>query len=108
MQRPRFEKEGLRLLDILGAPNGISQVDPRAWIFRVHFHKMAGDCCGHVPFLGRQVDIDSRVENLITGLVLRFNLFESMGGIFKHSQFTIPNGGKHLLLPTSFQGMGDS
>ena len=69
---------------------------------------MAGDCCGHVPFLGRQVDIDSRVENLITGLFLRVNLFESTGGIFKHSQFTIPNGGKHLLLPTSFQGMGVS
>ncbi len=34
------------------------------------------------------------------------------GGIFKHSQFTIPNGGQYpgqyLLLPTSFQGMGDS
>ena len=27
----------------------------------------------HVPFLSRQVDIDSRVENLITGLVFGLN-----------------------------------
>jgi hypothetical protein len=54
--------------------------------------------------LDREVGIDSGVENLITSFVLGFNLFESMGGIFKHSQFTILTGGKHLLLPTSFQG----
>ena len=108
MQRTRFKKHARRLHDILRASNFICQLDPRAWIFRVHFHKMSGDRGGHVPFLGRQVDIDSGVENRITGLVLRLDLFESLGGIFKHSQFTIPTGGKHLLLPTSFQGIGDS
>ena len=65
---------------------------------------MSGDRGGHVPFLGRQVDIDSIVEDLITGLVLGIDLFESLGGIFKHSQFTIPLEASTCFCQLAFKG----
>ena len=58
-------------------------------------------------FLAARVNIDSRVEDLITGLV-GLNLFERLGGILKHSKLAIAVRGNYLLLPASFQGMGDS
>ena len=40
---------------------------------------------GQVSFLGSQVDIYPRIENLITGLVLELNLFERLGRIVEYS-----------------------
>jgi hypothetical protein len=62
---------------------------------------MLGDRGGQIPSLGSLVDIDSRVENLITGLVFGLNLFEGLRGIVKHSQLTISVRSKHLLLPSA-------
>jgi hypothetical protein len=41
-----------------------------------------------VPFFGSQVDIDSRVENLITGLVFGLNFLEGIGRVVEHAQLT--------------------
>ena len=68
---------------------------------------MSSDRCRHVPFLSRQVDIDSRVENLITDLVFGLNFLEGLGGILKQSQLTIPVRSKHCFSQLAFKG-GDS
>jgi hypothetical protein len=67
---------------------------------------MPSDRVGHVPFLGGQIDIDSCLENLISGLVLGLDLLEGLRGIPKHSQLTIPVRSDYLVLPTGFQGLG--
>ena len=69
---------------------------------------MPGDRGGEVPFLGSQIDVHSRVENLITSLVLGLDLLECLGGILKHSQLTIPVRSDYLFLSTGFQGIGVS
>ena len=63
---------------------------------------------GHVPFLRSQVEIDPRVQNLITSLVLELNLIESLGGNFKHSQLTITVRGDYVVLPPGFHGIEGS
>jgi hypothetical protein len=69
MYRFRPEQNGFRLLDAFGASNRIGESDPPTCVFRLNLHKMAGNCCGHIPFLGRHVDANTRAQDLVAGLI---------------------------------------
>ena len=66
---------------------------------RINLYKVAGNRCGHVPFLGCHVEVNPRSEDFVAGLVLRLDLFQSQRRIVKHPQLQIAARGQNMSLP---------
>ena len=69
---------------------------------------MAGNCCGHVPFLGYYVEVNTRPYYFVARLFFRSNLFQDLCCLVEHSQLKIPTGSEDMPLPIGFQGIGAS
>ena len=69
---------------------------------------MAGNRCGHVPFLGRHVEVDARTQDFVAILVLGRKFFEDQRRGIEHSQLEIATRSKDMPLPIGFQGIGAS
>ena len=89
-------------------PHGIGEIDPPGLVFWLNLYEMAGNRCGHVPFLGCDVEVNTRSLGLRSGLVLGRNLFQDQRRIVEHSQLEIAARRKDMPLPIGFQGIGDS
>ena len=55
MYRLRPQQNGFRFLYTLDPSNRIGETDSPGFVFRLNLHKVAGNRCGHVPFLRRNI-----------------------------------------------------
>ena len=90
------------LLYALAPSDRIGEIDPPGFVFWFNLYEMTGNCCGHVPFLCRDVQSNTCSKNLGSCLVLGRDLFQN------ESQFEIAARSKNMPLPVTAQGIGDS
>ncbi len=108
MYRLRSEQNCFRLLYAFSAPKRIGETDPPSCGLRINLYQVAGNRCGHIPLLGRHVDVNTGSQDLVAGLVLGSNLLKDQRRSVEHSQLEIAARSKDMSLPIGFQGMGAS
>ena len=104
--RLRPEQNGIRLLNAFGASKCIGETDPPGCVLRLNLHKVAGNRCGHIPLLGRHVDVNTGSQDLVVDLVLGSNLLKDQRRSIEHSQFKIAARCKDMSLPIGSQRIG--
>src|SRR5262245_37569914 len=106
MDRLRPQQNSLRLLDSFGAPNRIGEADPPTCGSGINLHQVAGNCCGHIPFLGHHVEVHTCAEDFVAVFILWCDLFQNEGRIVEHSQLEIAARGEDILFPARPYGIG--
>jgi hypothetical protein len=86
MYRLRPKQNGLRIFYTLGSSYRIGETDPPASGFRINLHNVAGNRRGHVPLLGRHVEVDAGAQDLVADLFFGLNLFKDQRRGIKHFQ----------------------
>jgi hypothetical protein len=95
------------LIYTLDPSDRIGEIDPPGLGFRLTFRKVAGNRRDHIPLLGRHVDANTRVQDLVARLILWRDLFQDHRRSIEHSQFEIATRRKDMPLPIGLQGIGD-
>ena len=74
----RPEQNGFGLLNAFGASKRIGEADPPTCGSGINLYQVAGNCCGHIPFLGHHVEVHTCAEDFVAVLILWRDLFKTI------------------------------
>ena len=79
------QQNGFRLLNPLASPDRIGETNPPSLIFWFNLYEVTGNRSSHVPFLGRNVEVNTRLKDFVTGLFFGLYLFQDLRCLVEHA-----------------------